>query len=133
MKIAILLAAVLLWGCLWGCKSSGAGADAPGPGGVPVEPQGDPALMAQLELTDARLERAADGVAAVFTLHNRTDQELRLEFCVLAYGRSGAPLPGGRTAWVLLDLAPNAGREVRTAPLPSETESWRLAARKGGG
>jgi hypothetical protein len=129
MRIAILLAAALLAGC----KSSGPRADAPVPGALPAEPQGDPALMAQLELTDARLEHSTEGAAAVFTLHNRGDQNLRLEFCVLAYGRSGAVLPGGRTAWVLLELGPHAAREVRTASLPSQTESWRLAARKGGG
>jgi hypothetical protein len=129
MKLVLVLAAALFAGC----RSSGHSDDALRAGEVPAEPHGDAAVMSQLELTDARLVHVPAGVEAVFTLHNRTGDKLRFEFCVLSYGRSGAPLPGGRTAWVLLDLGPREGREVRTATLPAQTESWRLAARKGGG
>jgi hypothetical protein len=129
MRIAILIVAALFAGC----RSSGHSGSAGQTAGAAAEPRGDPELMEQLELADARLEHVPAGVEAAFLLRNRGGGKLRLEFCVLSYGRSGAALPGGRTAWVALDLGPHEGREVRTATLPAETESWRLAARKPGG
>lgn len=129
MRTSILIVAALFAGCRSGGQSGGSErADA-----AAAEPHGDPELMAQLELADARLEHVPAGVEAAFVLRNRGGDELRLEFCVLSYGRSGAALPGGKTAWVALALGPHEEREVRTATLPAETESWRLAARKAGG
>jgi uncharacterized protein YcfL len=128
-RLALLLFALLLAGC----RSSGQAGGAPRAGEAASELHGDAAVEAALEIADARLEHVPAGVEAVFVLRNRTGDKLRLEFCVQAYGRSGTPLQGGRTAWVLLDLGPHEGRDVRTATLPAQTESWRLAARKGGG
>jgi hypothetical protein len=129
MRIALLIVAALFAGC----RSSGHSGSPERTAGAAAEPRGDPELMAQLELADARLEHVPAGVEAAFVLRNRGGGKLHLEFCVLSYGRSGAALPGGRTAWVALDLGPHEAREVRTATLPAETESWRLAARKAGG
>ena len=128
MRIAILIVAALFAGCRSSGQHGGAAANASA-----AEPQGDAEVMQQLELADARLERVPAGVEAAFVLRNRAGEKLRLEFCVLSYGRNGAALPGGRTAWVALELGPHEAREVRTAALPAETESWRLAARKAGG
>jgi hypothetical protein len=129
MRIALVLAAALLAGC----RSSGHSADAQRAGEAPVELRGEPAIEAQLEIADARLEHLPAGVEAVFVLRNRSGSKLHFEFGVQAFGRSGAALPDGRTAWVVLELGPHEGRDVRTATLPAETESWRLIARKMGG
>lgn len=129
MRIALLLVAALFAGC----RSSGNSADAPRAGSAPADLRGDPAVEQKLEIADARLERVPAGVEAVFVLRSRTGEKLRFEFCVQAFGRSGEALPAGRTAWVLLDLGPHEGRDVRTATLPAPTESWRLVARKAGG
>ena len=129
MRIALLLAAALFAGC----RSSGNSGDAPHANASPGDLHGEAALEAKLEIADARLERVPAGVEAVFVLRNRTGEKLHFEFCVQAFGRSGEALLAGRTAWVLLDLGPHEGRDVRTITLPAQTESWRLAARKGGG
>lgn len=129
MRTAFLLAAALFAGC----RSGGQSADAERAGGPQTETRGDPALEAQLEIADARLVHVPAGVEANFVLRNRSGSKLRFEFLVQSYARDGAALPDGRTAWVLLDLGPHEGREVRTATLPAETESWRLVARKQGG
>jgi hypothetical protein len=129
MKLALVLVAALFAGC----RSSGSSADGAQGADAAADPRGDPAIEERLELADARLERVPAGVEAVFVLRNRGDAKLSFEFRVQSYGRSGEPLQGGRTAWVLLDLAPHEGREVRTATLPAQTESWRLVARKQGG
>jgi len=129
MRTAFLLAALLLAGC----RSGGQSADAGRSGGPQTEPRGDSALEAQLEIADARLVHVPAGVEANFVLRNRSGSKLRFEFLVQSYARDGAALPDGRTAWVLLDLGPHEGREVRTAALPANTESWRLVARKEGG
>jgi hypothetical protein len=129
MRIALLLAAALFAGC----RSSGHSESARRAGDPPAELRGDAALEAELEIADARLVHVPAGVEAAFVLRNRSGAKLHFEFLVQSYGRSGAALPDGRTAWVLLDLGPHEGRPVRTATLPAETESWRLVARKGGG
>ncbi len=129
MRIALLLAAALFAGC----RSAGRAEDTARAGAAPPELRGDAAIEAQLELADARLVHVPAGVEAAFVLRNRSGSKLHIEFRVQSFARNGAPLPDGRTAWVLLDLGPHEGREVRTATLPAETESWRLVARKGGG
>jgi hypothetical protein len=129
MRIALVLVAALFAGC----RSSGNSGAAPHAGAAPADLHGEAALEAKLELADARLERVPAGVEAAFVLRNRTGEKLHFEFCVQAFGRSGEPLSGGRTAWLLLDLGPHEGRDVRTATLPAPTESWRFAARKAGG
>ena len=129
MRIALLLAAALFAGC----RSGGQSADAARAGHAPGELHGDSALEAELEIADARLVHVPAGVEANFVLRNRSGSKLHFEFLVQSYARDGAALPDGRTAWVLLDLGPHEGREVRTATLPAETESWRLVARKEGG
>lgn len=129
MKLALVLVAALFAGC----RSSGSSGDGAQGADAAADPRGDPAVEERLELADARLERGPAGVEAVFVLRNRSDEKLSFEFRVQSYGRSGAPLQGGRTAWVLLELDPREGREVRTAILPAQTESWRLVARKKGG
>ena len=129
MRIALLCAAALFAGC----RSSAVAPDQSGTRGALTELRGDAALEAQLEIADARLARVPSGVEAEFLLRNRSGSKLSFEFLVQGFGRSGAPLSGGKTAWVLLDLGPHEGRKVRTATLPAETESWRLVARKGGG
>jgi hypothetical protein len=129
MRIAVLLAAALLAGC----RSGGHSEDSGHAGAAPTELRGDATLEAQLELVDARLVHVPAGVEAAFVLRNRSGSKLRFEFRVQSFARNGAPLPDGRTAWVLLDLGPHEGREIRTATLPTETESWRLVARKEGG
>lgn len=129
MKTALLCAALLAAGCRSNPASEAAGR----PGAPPPELRGDAKIEAQLEIADARLERVPAGLEAAFVLRNRSGDKLEFEFRVQAYGRSGAALPDGRTAWVLLKLGPHEGRPVRTATLPPETESWRLAARKPGG
>jgi len=129
MRIALLLAAALLAGC----RSSSHSADAQRAGEASGELRGEPTIEAQLEIADARLEHLPAGVEAVFVLRNRSGSKLSFEFGVQAFGRSGVALPEGRTAWVLLELGPHEGRDVRTASLPAETESWRLVARKAGG
>jgi hypothetical protein len=126
MRIALALAVLL---CA-GCRSTGHSAAEPLPDAAPGELRGDAALEAQLEIADAHLARVPAGVEAEFLLRNRTGSKQRFEFLVQAFGRSGAPLPGGKTAWVSLDLGPHEGRKIRTATLPAETESWRLVARK---
>jgi len=127
MRIALALVAALLSGC----RSSGHSADAERAGGPTVELRGEAAVEEQLEIADARLEHVPAGVEAVFVLRNRSGSKLSFEFGVQAFGRSGAALPDGRTAWVLLELGPHEERAVRTAALPAQTESWRLVARKG--
>ncbi len=129
MRIALVLAAALFAGC----RSAGHSESTGHSGAAPTELHGDTALEAQLEIADARLVHVPAGVEAAFVLRNRSGSKLRFEFLVQSYARNGALLPDGRTAWVLLDLGPHEGREVRTATLPAETESWRLVARKGGG
>jgi uncharacterized protein YcfL len=129
MRTAFLLAAALFAGC----RSGGQSADAARAGHPPGELHGDSALEAQLEIADARLVHVPAGVEANFVLRNRSGSKLHFEFLVQSYARDGAALPDGRTAWVLLELGPHEGREVRTATLPAETESWRLVARKEGG
>ncbi|MBK7642409.1 MAG: hypothetical protein IPJ19_05085 [Planctomycetes bacterium] len=124
MRIALALAAALLAGCRSTAPSGAAHA-----GDAPVELRGDASVEAQLEIADARLEHVPGGVQAAFVLRNKSGSKLRFEFRVQAFGRAGVPLQGGQTAWVLLELGPHEGRPVRTAALPSTTESWRLVAR----
>lgn len=126
MRTALVFAAALFAGC----RSTSSPGPAPEAGGAQAELRGDPAFESQLEIAEAHLVHVPAGVEAQFVLRNRSGSHLSLHFLVQAFARSGVPLPDGKTAWVALDLGPHEGRQVRTATLPAETESWRLVTRK---